>query len=118
MGAREVPAGTLASILRQAGLSRDEFEAVVKGLRLPAHNRLAAGSTPVGPTFVQHRVNRLRALLGEQALKNIQFVLISFAALTLATACTSPEPATPPTATRAPAATPTSGDSPNYRLKS
>ncbi|MBI4282596.1 MAG: type II toxin-antitoxin system HicA family toxin [Chloroflexi bacterium] len=31
MGAREIPAGTLASILRQAGLSRDEFEAAVGG---------------------------------------------------------------------------------------
>lgn len=29
-GAREVPAGTLASILRQAGLGRGEFEAMVE----------------------------------------------------------------------------------------
>ena len=30
MGAREVPAGTLASIIRQAGLSREEFQAVAE----------------------------------------------------------------------------------------
>jgi predicted RNA binding protein YcfA (HicA-like mRNA interferase family) len=31
MGAREVPAGTFASILRQAAASRDEFEAMAGG---------------------------------------------------------------------------------------
>ncbi|MBI2164801.1 MAG: type II toxin-antitoxin system HicA family toxin [Chloroflexi bacterium] len=31
MGAREVPAGTLASILRQAGLSRHQFEVATEG---------------------------------------------------------------------------------------
>ena len=31
MGAREVPAGTLAAILRQAGLGRREFEVATEG---------------------------------------------------------------------------------------
>ena len=30
VGAREIPAGTLASILRQAGLGRTELDAAVK----------------------------------------------------------------------------------------
>ncbi len=31
MGAKDVPPGTMASILRQAGLSREEFRAAVRG---------------------------------------------------------------------------------------
>ena len=31
MGAKDVPPGTMGSILRQAGLSREEFRAAIRG---------------------------------------------------------------------------------------